>query len=302
MKQQADRPSDTLYLIDSSIYIFRAWFILPSSIVSPKGRAVNALFGFADFLSQVTDQVKPTHLVCAFDRSLSSSARNNVYPAYKANRAPAPEELKHQFTLCQTFAEKCGFAQFASDLYEADDIIGTLTDVGRKGRYSNCIVSADKDLAQFVGEKDQYWNFAKKQRLDYHALQKQFGVYPHQIADMLAICGDKVDNIPGIPGVGAATAAKLLVKWENLDNLLDHVEAVANMKFRGAARVSQLLAAHEDTVRLARQLTGLWPVPNLPNSISQLKRRTADPACLEQFMKKHGFGDQRRERLLRSFC
>lgn len=292
----------TLYLVDSSIYIFRAWFILPSSIVCPRGEAVNALYGFADFLSQVTDQVSPSHLVCAFDRSLASSARNKVYPAYKANREPAPPELKRQFALCQSFADKCGFAQFASTDYEADDIIGTLVAVGRKNRYSNCILSADKDLAQFVGEKDMYWNFARKKRLDYRALQKQFGVQTHQIADMLAICGDKVDNIPGIPGVGAATAAKLLVKWHDLDNLFDNVEAVASMKFRGAARVSELLASYEETVRLARKLTGLWPVPDLPESINALKRRKADPTSLEQFMIKHGFGEQRRKRLLKSFC
>lgn len=291
----------TLYLVDSSIYIFRAWFILPGSIVCPKGEAVNALYGFADFLSQVTDQVKPTHIVCAFDQSLTRSARNKVYPAYKANREPAPPELKRQFALCQTFAEKCGFAQFASNQFEADDIIGTLAGVGRNSRYRNCILSADKDLAQFVGEKDLYWNFAKKQRLDYRALQKQFGVKTSQIADLLAICGDKVDNIPGIPGVGAATAAKLLVKWGDLDTLFENVDAVAEMKFRGAARVSTLLASHEDTVRLARQLTGLWPVPDLPDSITALKRRKIDPANLEQFMKTHGFGDKRRERLLKSF-
>lgn len=275
--------------------------MLPDSIVSPTGEPVNALYGFADFLAQVTEQVKPTHLVCAFDKSLSTSVRNKIYPEYKANRDPAPHELKRQFALCQQFAEKCGFAQFARNRYEADDIIGTLAKMSRRRRYRNCILSADKDLAQFVGEDDVYWNFAKKRRLDYRALKKQFGINPEQVADMLAISGDKVDNIPGIPGVGAATAAKLLAKWGDIDTLFEHADEVANMKFRGAARVSKLLATHEDTVRLARQLTGLVPVPDLPDTITALKRKPLDPAALDRFMKKHGFGDTRRQRLINTF-
>jgi len=191
--------------------------------------------------------------------------------------------------------------QFARNRFEADDIIGTLAEMARRKRYRNCILSADKDLAQFIGPNDVYWNFAKKTRLDYRALNKQFGIKPEQIADMLAICGDKVDNIPGIPGVGAATAARLLVKWGDLDSLFEHVDQVAKMKFRGAARVSELLATHEDTVRLARQLTGLFPVPDLPDSITALKRKPLDPAVLDRFMKKHGFSDQRRQRLIKSF-
>ena len=155
---------------------------------------------------------------------------------------------------------------------------------------------------RFIGENDLYWNFSKKQRQDYKGIQKKFGVRPDQIADMLAICGDKVDNIPGVPGVGAATAAKLLVKWEDLDTLFEHTDDVANMKFRGAARVSSLLATHEETVRTARQLTGLWPVPDLPTSVNELKRQKADSVALEKFMSQNGFGDARQSRLLRVFC
>ena len=96
-------------------------------------------------------------------------------------------------------------------------------------------------------------------------MEKRFGVRPKQIADLLAICGDKVDNIPGVPGVGVATAARLLIKWGNIENLLDNVEKVATMKFRGAPRVSSLVASHADTIRMARQLTGLWPDDALNN-------------------------------------
>lgn len=292
----------TLYLIDSSIYIFRAWFILPSSITNQSGNPVNALYGFADFLAQVIEQSEPSHIVCAFDKSLGTSARSKIYPPYKANRDPAPPDLKAQFAWCESLAGECGIVGFARNRFEADDIIGTLAATARNKRYRSCILSADKDLTQFIGPDDEYWNFAKKERLNARAVEKRFGVRPDQIADMLAICGDKVDNIPGIPGVGQATAARLLKKWQDIDTLFENRELVARMKFRGAVRVAELLQTHEEEVRMARKLTGLLEVPDLPSDLKSLKRQPADPASLERFLKIHGFGDTRRERLLKVFC
>lgn len=299
----SDQPAEKrLYLIDSSIYIFRAWFILPSSITNSEGDAVNALYGFADFLAQVLEQTSATYIVCAFDQSLGSSARNAIYPPYKANRDPAPLELKKQFAWCQALCDQIGIAQFARAEYEADDIIGTLAATASKADFRTTILSADKDLAQFIGEHDEYWNFAKKERLDARGIEKRFGINASQIADMLALCGDKVDNIPGIPGVGQATAARLLKKWGNLERLFENREAVADMKFRGSARVAQLLSEHEDTVRLARQLTGLLPVDDLPTKPSMLKRQRVKRPELEKFLKERGFGDTRTRRLLTTFC
>ena len=299
----AGKPAgNTLYLIDSSIYIFRAWHILPASIVDPKGQPVNALYGFADFLAQLIEQVSPTYMVCAFDKSLTTSARNKIYPPYKANRDPAPEELKHQFSLCRQLAELCGIANFSHNLFEADDIIGTLAAMAGGQNHRSCIVSADKDLTQFVGDSDEYWNFAKKEKTDAAGIEKRFGVRPEQIADMLAISGDKVDNIPGIPGVGQATAARLLKKWQNLDRLFENRESVAQMKFRGAARVAQLLGTHEADVRLARKLTGLLPVPELPTDLSSLARKPVATESLNHFLEQNGFGESRRSRLVSSLC
>ena len=119
---------------------------------------------------------------------------------------------------------------------------------------------------------------------------------------MLAISGDKVDNIPGIPGVGMATAAKLLKKWNTLDNLFKHTDEVAQMKFRGAARVSELVAKHKEDVLLARQLTGLLTVDGLPREMEELKRQPADADKLEQFFKQQGYGEQRQQQLLQAFC
>ena len=294
-------PRNTLYLVDSSIYVFRAWHTLPDSITSPEGHPLNALYGFADFLAQLTQQSKPRHLVCAFDKSLRTSARNKIYPPYKANRATAPDELKHQFALCQQLAELCGYRQFSDEQFEADDIIGTLALLANEQDFSSCIISADKDLAQFISEPDLYWNFQRKERLNYKAITKKFGVRPDQIADQLAISGDKVDNIPGVPGVGMATAAKLLAKWNTLDELFNNVAKVAEMKFRGAARVAELLAQHESDVRLARKLTGLFHVDDLPTHIDEFEKSAPDEVKFTSFLEQLGFSDRRRDRLLDSF-
>jgi DNA polymerase-1 len=245
-----------VYLIDSSIYIFRAWHIYDTTITDRDGRPANAVFGFADFLYQFIRQKQPTHIACAFDASQSSSYRRELYPEYKANREPAPEELRHQFELCREFCRAIGLAEFGSDRFEADDIIGSLADRYRRQGHAVTVVSADKDLAQLVtGPEDQWWDFARGNILDAKGVKQHFGVHPHQIADMLALSGDKVDNIPGIPGVGYTTAARLLQKFETMEILLENVQQVAAMKFRGAARVQALLHAHAHILPLNKQLT-----------------------------------------------
>ncbi len=249
---------NALYLVDSSIYVFRGWHTLPGSIVDADGRPANAVYGFIEFLYQLISRRKPRLLACAFDESLTGSGRNAVYPEYKANRSPAPEDLKKQFAHCKNFVTAAGITALASNKVEADDIIGMLAGLAHEQDLASVIVSADKDLCQFVGKNDAVWDFAKDVWLDARLVEKKFGVRPNQIADLLAICGDKVDNIPGVPGVGVATAARLLIKWGNIDNLLANADKVAGMKFRGAQRVSALVATHADTIRLARQLTGLW--------------------------------------------
>jgi len=292
-------PDRTVYLIDSSIYMFRAWHILPDTIVCPEGNQVNVVYGFADFLAQLLQQTQSRYVVCAFDKSLKTSARNKLYPPYKANRPSAPEQLKRQFKLCQTLVSMLGISGYDSDLYEADDIIGTIAESTRQAGMNACIVSADKDLTQFVRDGDEYWNYARGIKLDAAGVKKRFGVSAEQIADMLAICGDKVDNIPGIPGVGESTAAKLLAKWHDLDSLFDNIDKVALMKFRGAPRVSALLAEHEETVRLARKLTGLLMVPDLPTDPSYSERKPIQREALESFLISLGFSERRRHRIIR---
>ncbi len=286
---------NAFYLIDCSIYVFRGWHSMPASITDAHGRPANATVGFIETLYQLISRRNPKLIACAYDESLTTSVRNDIYPDYKANRSAAPEELKHQFKLCKAFTRAMGIASLASGTLEADDIIGTLAEVAQQQNTNSVIVTADKDLCQFVGVGDAVWDFARDIWMDATLIEKRFGVRPHQIADSLALTGDKVDNIPGVPGVGTATAARLLVKWGNLTALLDNTDKVPSMKFRGAVRVAELLDSHADTIRLARQLTGLIRDNSVNTSLTDYKI-TPDANALETVFDQLGFSDKRRQR------
>ncbi|MGH1537079.1 MAG: 5'-3' exonuclease [Gammaproteobacteria bacterium] len=290
--------TDNVYLVDSSIYVFRAWFTVPDSVVNQANEPVNAVYGFADFVYQFLQQAKPNYVAFTFDESLKSSFRNEIFPEYKANRDPAPIELKRQFKYCRDFIEALGICEVGSPHYEADDLIGTLAKRMRDKGHPITILSADKDLAQLITEDDIFWNFAKGERNSIPQIKKIFGVYPHQIADQLAIAGDTVDNIPGVPGIGMATAAKLLNKFSSLDELLQNIHLVSDMKIRGAKRIQGLIADHEDELLLYRKLTEIECEVKLPNSV-KLKRKEPDFTMLNDLFDVLNFGDFRREKWMR---
>ena len=283
-----------IYLVDASIYVFRSWHVLPDSIVDADGEPANAVHGFADFLLQFLDRARPTHVALAFDESLESSVRNDLYPPYKANREPAPDELRRQFRQCRALAAAAGLAELASPRFEADDVIATIADRLRAQGYRHTVVTGDKDLAQLVAEGDEWWDFQRERRLDAAGIEKHFGVRPDQIADMLAIAGDKIDNIPGVPGIGPATAVRLLRRWEDIDGLFASLDRVPGMQIRGAKRIAELLREHEATVRLARRLTGALEAEPVADEPEAYRRRPADPATLDGCLERLGFAAGRR--------
>lgn len=287
-----------VYLIDSSIYVFKAWFVLPDTMINSDGDPANAVYGFADFLLNLLENEQPKHIACAFDESLSSSYRNEIYPEYKANRDPAPPELKQQFVYCRELVRAAGIAEFASPRYEADDIIATLSHHMRQHGFYNLIISGDKDLTQLIDEHDYWWEYSKDKRMDRKGVYKHFGVYPEQIADLLALAGDSVDNIPGVPGIGQKTAARLLNKFGSLDAVLTNIDKVSDMKFRGAKRAQTLLEEHQDLARLSRELTITQFDNELPDHHKDLVRKKGDRGALIELFEFFGFGKNRRERWL----
>lgn len=284
------------YLIDSSIYVFRGWFVLPDSMVDIKERPVNALIGFSDIVYDFLANNQVEHIAFAFDESLGQCVRRAIYPEYKANRPPAPEELKYQFQQCRRFIELLGMTQLADGQYEADDIIGTLAHQARASGQQVHILTGDKDLTQLIEEGDTWWDFARQRRWTDRQIKKHWGVRPDQIADLLAIAGDKVDNIPGIPGVGAATAAKLLNKFDTLEDLLAQSNEIHTMKTRGAKRLQQLVQDHQDIVEVSRRLTGIFCDMALEDVSTA--RRAPDEEELRTFFEDNNFGNSRTKKWL----
>ncbi len=291
-----------LYLIDTSIYVFRAWQTLSPSLVNSHGEQANAQTGFAHFLADVLTHHTPPplqHCVCAFDECGRSGIRHRLYAGYKAGRPPAPDELRTQFKRCKQVAQAFGVACHGSTQVEADDIIGRFALLARRRRAPVTIISADKDLAQYIGPDDSYWDFARNKRSSATDIAKRFRVQPAQIADWLALCGDKSDNIPGIPGVGEATAARLLKRWNDIDTLFANADQVGGMQFRGARHVGEMLPRFEAQVRLARQLTGLIQDDSLPDSLDALLWQPADESRIESDLLATGLDDHTASMLAR---
>ncbi len=286
-----------VYLIDASIFVFRSYYSLPDHFRDTSGEVVNAVYGFAGFLSRLLEQTDATHVAVVFDDSLEGSFRNDIYPPYKANREPVPPELKAQFSRCRALAETLGLATFSDPEYEADDLIGTLAAVHRQNGFATHVVSADKDLAQLLENPcDRWWDFGKSPPLDPEAIEKKFGVKPHQIADFLALTGDSVDNIPGVPGIGPKTAVALLQHFGDLDSILRRSDEIGWLSFRGAKACEKKIKQHAEDARLARQLTGI--VCDAPMKTTLTQRRSPDPQALKDMFTTLNFGPLLRRKLL----
>ncbi len=236
-------PEQRLALVDASPYIFRAHFSLPSSIRTPDGGAAAAMYGFAGFLQRLLSEEKPSHVAVAFDGSLTTSFRNDLLPDYKAGREPPPQELVDQLEGCRDLAAAFGCATFVDDRLEADDLIGSLARVGEAARVSVSVVSSDKDLAQLVDDRIEFFDFARGDHLGPGDVVERFGVRPGQIPSYLGLAGDSVDNIPGVKGIGKKTAVALLQEFDDLEAVYQGLGEVEELALRGAASIAMRLEA-----------------------------------------------------------
>lgn len=286
----------TLHLIDSSLYVFRAWHSLPNEFHDVDGAPVNAVQGFTRFLCDFLERVRPTHVLAAFDESLVSSFRNAIYPEYKANRELPPPELKVQFNYCKQVAAALGMTVLTDEQLEADDLIGSAVEMSRKANFRNVIVSADKDFGQLVGLHDEQWDFSKNERWDAQGVKQRLGVRPDQVVDYLALTGDAVDNIPGVPGVGPKTAATLLAHFGSLDALLTRIEEVPFLRIRGAGQVYVRLKTHREQALLSQKLSAIVLDAPVTESVESLRWRRPDHAALDTLFDRLRFGPLTRSR------
>jgi len=261
-----------VHLVDASPYIFRAFHTLPESIQDPEGRPTNAVHGFVDFLLKLIREEEVTHLAVCFDFDLVKSYRQEILPEYKANRPAPPAPLVSQLGLCREAAEAIGARTFIADGYEADDLIATLLN---QLAAPAVIVTGDKDLAQLVTDDVALLDYARDTRYGPAEVVGKFGVRPDQVADLLALAGDAVDNIPGVKGVGRKTAAKILRQFA-------HVEDIDWGGLRGPA------AAGREAALLSKRLTVLALDAPVAATLEDLRYLGADPAAVDAFLKRLG--------------
>lgn len=279
----------TVHLVDASPYIFRAYFSIPASLRAPDGRPVNAVRGFTWFLLELLEREGVSHAAVAFDESLTTSFRNELYPAYKAQRELPPAELEAQLRDCRAVATALGLATFASDRYEADDLIAALCrPLGQDG-HDVIVVSPDKDLSQLVTERVSVLDWARQTRSGIAEVRERFGVAPELLPDWLALVGDAVDNIPGVHGIGPKAASALISALGPIESLFDRLDEVPALPLRGAASVRARLEGCREQALLSKRLATVACDAMAPLSLDELAWRGADRALLDAFSLSTGF-------------
>lgn len=288
---------NTVHLVDGSLYVCRAWFAPGPDVHDADGAPAHAVHGFTRFLLDLIERARPSHIAVAFDESLTTSFRNALYPDYKANRPPAPADLLRQFAGCREIAHALGATVLTDTQYEADDLIGSALAALRPAGFRGVIVSADKDFGQLIDADDEQWDPPRNQRWDGAGVKARLGVLPRQVADFLALTGDATDNIPGVPGIGAKTAAILLHHFGTLEALLERADEVAFLRTRGAAAAALRLREHAALARLSRALTGIALDAPVPATAEHYRRRDHDGPRLEALCERLRFGPLTRARL-----
>ncbi|MCP5395470.1 MAG: DNA polymerase I [Sphingomonadaceae bacterium] len=278
-----------LYLVDGSAYIFRAYHRLPP-LTNPEGTPVGAVYGYTTMLWKLADDLDkadgPTHLAVILDKS-GRSFRNEIYPEYKANRPPPPEDLVPQFPLIRDATKAFSLPCIEEEGLEADDLIASYARAAARQGWDVTIVSSDKDLMQLVGEENgariDMLDTMKSQRIYIPEVEEKFGVGPELVGDVLALMGDSVDNIPGIFGVGPKTATKLIQEHGSLTAALDAAEDMKKSKLK------ERLIEHRADAELSRVLVALKEDCELPMPLEDFKLEGIPPDPLAGFLEKHGF-------------
>ncbi len=283
-----EQSRDGLWLIDGSNFLFRAYHALPP-LSTKAGVPSGAVFGFTQMLIRIETEHRPKHLAVIFDAG-AHSFRNELYAEYKAHRPPAPEDLVPQFALVREVVEAFGLQVLEATSLEADDLIATLARRAKEAGQRVVILSSDKDLMQLVDDNCVLLDTMKNVTYDARAVQEKFGVPPSQLGDLLALMGDSVDNVPGVPGVGPKTAAALVQAFGGTENLIEHIDEVSALKgLRGAASVAEKLRANTESLRLSRKLVTLDEHAPLELELTALLRPPLDPARVGRKLRELDF-------------
>lgn len=271
----------TLHLVDGSGYIFRAYYALPP-LTSPNGTPVGAVYGFCNMLHRLIEKVDGNRLLVIFDAG-RRTFRQDIYPDYKAHRAPPPDDLIPQFSLIREACEAFGVPSVELPGFEADDLLAAYAKASINCGDKTQIISADKDLMQLLRPGVTMWDPMKNRPIDEQVVFEKFGVTPDKVIDVQALCGDSSDNIPGVPGFGPKTSAELIQTFGSLENLLENISEVKQPRRR------DLLTQHAELARISKRLVTLDDNAPLPIEYTEIAPVNTDFERRDLFLKELGF-------------
>ena len=274
-----------LYLVDGSGYIFRAYHRLPP-LTNKHGEPVGAVYGYTTMLWKLADELHkaegPTHMAVILDKS-SSTFRNEMYDQYKAHRPPPPEDLKPQFPMIRDATRAFSLPCIEEEGWEADDLIASYAKAALAQGWQVTIVSSDKDLMQLIEPGLDMLDTMNNRRLDASHVVEKFGVPPTQLGEVLALMGDSVDNVPGVPGIGPKRAAELITEYGDVESVLAATDSMKKSKMRDN------LVEHAEAARMSRKLVTLACDVPLPEPLDGLELQGIPDAPLRAFLEHHGF-------------
>ena len=273
---------DTLYLIDGSGFIFRAYYAIKRDLTSPSGVPVKAVYGFVTMIQKLMESHEGSHIAVIFDAA-RKTFRNEIYGDYKANRDDPPEDLIPQFPLVREATKALNLPAIDKPDFEADDIIATYAKQAKEAGMDVVVVSSDKDLMQLIEPGITMYDAMKDKKIGDDAVMKKFNVGPDKVLDVLSLMGDSSDNVPGVPGIGPKTAAELINAYGDLETLLERASEIKQNKRR------ETIIENADMARLSKELITLrYDVPDLP-ALDELVVREPNPEMLLEFLQAQGF-------------
>jgi len=276
----------TLLLVDASSYLYRAYHALPD-LRNRAGEPTGAIYGVINMLRRLRKDVPADYSACVFDAK-GKTFRDEVYPEYKATRAPMPDDLAAQTEPLHEAIRALGWPLLSVEGVEADDVIGTLAAMARRAGARAVVSTGDKDFAQIVDGQVTLVNTMSNETLDAAGVERKFGIPPERITDYLALIGDTVDNVPGVDKVGPKTALKWLAQYGTLDAILEHADDVGGVVGENLRRVREWLPKARDLVTIRCDVT-------LPVGLEDLGPRAADSARLAELFDRFEFKTWRRE-------